>query len=419
MALPNNILENVQTYNKADLAYLQNINCFVSTANTKYRDFQKANPANLGDTITFDKPPRFIANDGLVVSFQGVEQRVQSLTVDQSKNIGIDVSAQQLIFNLEEYMERFGKGAIEELGAVIESDIAGICETSPYRFFGNGVTPLASFNQLGSMMAFFRNFGSAKYGAKVYLSDIAIPDIIGSGLNQFVPGGKNGNEELRNSWELGEFNKAMWYTSNLLPEHISGSEGQAGVTLTVVSVVTNADGGITAITFSGTSAASDPLSVVAYDRFQFQDNVSGHPNIRFRTFTGHKPSACPVQFKAVTGAASTGGSQVTVTVDPVLQATVGKNQNITQQIVAGMQVKVLPSHRVGMVQSGNQFYVAIPPLPDCDPFMTSIEQDPDTAVSLRMYTGAQFGQNLYGTVHDAIWGKTQVSDNAMAVIFPL
>jgi hypothetical protein len=84
-----------------------------------------------------------------------------------------------------------------------------------------------------------------------------------------------------------------------------------------------------------------------------------------------------------------------------------------------MQVKVLPSHRVGMVQSGNQFYVAIPPLPDCDPFMTSVEQDPDTGVSLRMYTGAQFGQNLYGTVHDGIWGKTQVSDNAMAVIFPL
>jgi len=416
MPLPNNILQNVQTYNKADLAYLQNINCFVSTANTKYRDFQKANPANLGDTITFDKPPRFIANDGLVVSFQGVEQRVQSLTVDKSKNIGIDVSAQQLIFNLEDYMDRFGKGAIEELGAVIESDVAGICETSPYRFYGNGVTPVNSFNQLGQMMAFFRNYGAAKNDCKAYLSDIIIPDIIGSGLNQFVA---NDNEELRNSWELGAFNKTMWYSSNLLPEHISGSEGQAGVTLTVVSVTTDADGGITAITFSGTSAASDADSVKIYDRFQFQDNVSGHPNIRFRTFTGHKPSACPVQFKATANAASTGGSQVTVSIDPVLQANVGKNQNITQQIVAGMQVKVLPSHRVGMVQSGNQFYVAIPPLPDCDPFMTSVEQDPDTGVALRMYTGAQFGQNLYGTVHDAIWGKTQVSDNAMAIIFPL
>ncbi len=416
MALPNNIVQNVQTYNKADLAYLQNNNCFLSTANKKYRDFEKANPANLGDTITFDKPPRFVAADGLVVSFQGVEQRVQSLTVDKSKNVGIDISAQQLIFNLEEYMSRFGKGAIEELGAVIESDVAGLCESAPYRFFGNGVTPIASFNQLASALAFFRNFGAAKDNTKGYLSDIAIPDIVGSGLNQFVPAG---NEELRNSWELGAFSKCEWYESNLLPEHISGTEGQAGSTLTVVSTTSNSDGGVITITFSGTSAATDADSVHLYDRFQFQDNVSGQPNLRFRTFTGHKPSACPVQFKATAPAASTGGSQVTVSIDPPLQATSGKNQNITQQIVAGMQVKVLPSHRVGMIQSGNQFYLAMPPLPDTDPFTSSVVVDMDTGASLRMYTGAQFGQNLYGTVHDSIWGKTQVSDNAMAVIFPL
>ena len=416
MALPNNIVQNVQTYNKADLAYLQNNNCFISTANKKYRNFQEANPANLGDTITFDKPPRFIANDGLVVNFQGVEQRVQTLTVNKSKNVGIDVSAQQLIFNLEEYMERFGKGAIEELGAVVEADLAGLCESSPYRFYGNGVTPINSFNQLGQMLAFFRNFGSAKDATKVYMSDIVIPDIVGSGLNQFVP---VGNEELRNSWELGMFNKAEWYESNLLPQHISGTEGQVGSTLTVVSVVTDANGAVTAITFSGCNAANDPLSVVQYDRFQFQDNVAGYNNLRFRTFTGHFPSSCPVQFLAAAGASSDGSSQVTVTLTKPLQATNGRNQNITQQIVAGMQVKVLPSHRVGMVQSGNQFYAAIPPLPDCDPFTTSNATDMETGANLRLYTGAQFGQNLYGTVHDIIWGKTQVDDNAMAVIFPL
>lgn len=416
MALPNNIVQNVETYNMADLAYLQNDNCFIATANKKYQDFQKANPANLGATITFDKPARFVANDGLVVNFQGVEQRVQSLTVDRAKNIGLDISAQELIFNLEDYMERFGKSAIKELGAVVESDIAGLCESAPYRFYGNGITPINSFNQLGQMLAFFRNFGAARDMTRGYLSDIIVPDIVGSGLNQFVP---QGNEELRNSWELGAFSKCEWYESNLLPEHISGSEGQAGVTLTVVSVVTNTDGGVIAITFSGTSAASDADSVKLYDRFQFQDNVAGFQNIRFRTFEGHKPSACPVQFKATAAAASDGISQVTVSIDPPLQAANGKNQNITQQIVAGMQVKVLPSHRVGMVQSGNQMYAAIPPLPDCDPFTTSVVTDMDTGASLRMYTGAQFGQNLYGTVHDIIWGKTQVSDNAIALIFPL
>jgi len=416
MAVPNNILQNVQTYNKADLAYLLNLYCFLGTSNKKYNDFQKANPANLGDTITFDKPPRFVANDGLVVNFQGVEQRVQTLTVDQAKNVGIAVTSQQLIFNLEDYMDRFGKSAVEELGSVVEQDIASVCETVPYRFYGDGLTPINSFGQLAEALALFRNFGAAKNMTRGYLQDIAVPAITNSGLNQFA---MNRNNELANSWELGPFSNCDWYQSNLLTTHIAGSEGEEGTTLTVVSFTQNADGGIITITFSGTSSASDASSVKAYDRFQFQDNVSSYPNVRFRTFIGHAPSNVPVQFKAVSDAASTGGSQVTVTIDPPLQAASGKNQNITTQIVAGMQVKVLPSHKVGMIQSGNQFYVAMPPLPDQDPFATSVVTDESSGASLRMYTGAQFGQNSQGTVHDCIWGKTMVSDNSMALIFPM
>lgn len=416
MALPNNILQNVITYNKADLAYLLNRNCFIHTANKKYKDFQKANPANLGDTISFDKPPRFTANDGLVVNFEGVEQRVQNLVVDKSKNVPISLSAQQMIFNVEDYMERFGKGAIDELGAVVEADVAEVCVTQPYRFYGDGLTPITSFGQLAEALAMFRNFGAARDATKGYLSDIVVPGIVNSGLNQFA---QNRNNEMANSWEIGMFSQCEWYESNLLPIHIAGTEGQAQTTLTVVSVTTNADGAVTAITFSGTSAASDADSVKQYDKFQFLDNVAGQQNIRFRTFTGHLPSAVPVQFKATADAGSTAGSQVTVTIDPPLQASSGKNQNITRSITAGMQARALPSHRAGMIQSGNQFYLAMPQLPDQDPFTTANYTDPDTGASLRMYTGTLFGQNQQGTVHDCIWGKTQVSDNAMSVIFPL
>lgn len=415
MAVPNNILQNVATYNKADLAFLLNRYAFIATSNKKYNDFQKANPANLGDTITFDKPPRFVANAGLVVNFQGVEQRVQTLTVDKSLNVGIAVTAQQLVFNLEDYMDRFGKAAVEELGTDVESDIASLCETTPYRFYGDGFTPINSFGQLAQALALFRNFGAANYMTRGYLSDIAIPGIVNTGLNQFA---LNRNNETANSWELGDFSQCSWYSSNLLPLHVSGSEGQAQTTLTVVSTVQNAEGGVISITFSGASAASDANSVKQYDRFQFQDNVSGRPNMRFMIFIGHKPSSNPVQFLATADAASTGGSQVTVTIDPPLQAASGKNQNINNAIVAGMQVKALPNFRAGMIQSGDQFYVAMPPLPDQDPFTTSVVTDQSSGASLRMYTGAQFGQNSQGTVHDVIWGKTQVSDNAMAIIFP-
>lgn len=414
--LPNNILQNVETYNKAQLAYLENLNCFLSTANKKFQDFREAQPANLGDTITFDKTPRFSVNDGLVANFEGVEQRVQKLTVDQAKNVNMAIGSRELTLNVDEYMERFGRAATEELAAVIEGDIADVCRTQPYRFFGNGKTPINSFEQLAQALALFRNFGAAHYNTKGYLEDTSIPGITNNGLNQFVP---NRNEELANSWELGTFSQCEWYQSNLLPVHTAGTEGEQDTLLTVDSVTKDANGAVTSITFSGTNSANDADSVKQFDRFQFQDNVSGQPDLRFLTFTGHLVSANPVQFQATADAASDGSNKVTVSITPSLQATSGKNQNINNEIVAGMQVKVLPSHRVGMIQSGNQFYVAMPQLPDQDPYKTSVVTDDDTGASMRMYTGTLFGQNIQGTVIDAIWGKTAVPDNCMAMIFPL
>ena len=69
--------------------------------------------------------------------------------------------------------------------------------------------------------------------------------------------------------------------------------------------------------------------------------------MRYLTFIGHKVSANPVQFRATANAGSTAGSQVTVNVYPPLKASAGKDQNINNEIAAGMQVSVLPSHRAG------------------------------------------------------------------------
>lgn len=418
MTLPTNTLQTVQTFNEVNLAYLQNLSPFLSTSNKKFKDFQTANPSNLGATIGFDKPPRFRAGNSLVVNFQGVEQRVQTLTVDKPFSIGMNVSAEELIFNIDpmNYMDRFGRAAVQELGAVVESDIASLCVSAPYRFYGNGITPINSSEQLASALALFRNYGAAPTETKGYLSDIAIPSIVGSNLNQFA---MNRNNEEANSWELGDFSNCSWYSSNLLPVHTAGTEGVQQATLTVVSTTTDADGAVTAITFSGCTSASDADSIKENDKGQFQDGVSGQADLRYLTWTGHKVSANPVQFRVTADAASTGASQVTVTVDPPLQANADKNQNINRAIVAGQQVKFLPSHRAGMIQSGNQFYVAMPKLPSTAPYTSSTVMDKDTGASMRMYTGAGFGNNEYGSVIDCILGYTQVSDNAMSVIFPL
>ncbi len=404
--MPTNILQQVITYNESNLALLLNSFAFISTANMKFSRFNDDIPKNLGDTVSFDLPPRFTTTNSLVVTFQSAEQRVQNLTVDQQASTAYEFTAQQFIFNVRDYMEKFGKSAVSEIGTQVETNVAENAETHTFRFYGDGVTPISTYLQLANALAFFRNFGAAKDNTMGYLSDLTFPQIVNSGLNQFTL--DRGNREAM-SWEIGAFSNCKWYQSNLLKTHIAGTEGNAGATLTVVSVVSNADGGVIQIVFSGTTAASD----------QFSDGVAGRTDLRFRTFIGHVVSQSPVQFRATANAASTAGSQVTVDIYPPLKASAGKNQNINTAIVAGMQVTVLPDHRCGLIMSGNPLFLAMPRLPEEVPYPTSVQMDPDSGASIRQYYGSLFGQNQRGMVHDIIWGSTLVDEYAMMVALPV
>lgn len=412
MAVPNNILQQVQTYQLSNLAYLQNLNCFVATANTKFKNFEKLT-ANLGDTVTFDLPPRFTTAASLVATFQSADQRVENLTVDKAINVSYAFTAQQFIFNVEDYMNQFGKAAVMEMSAEIEADIATVCVEAPYRFYGDGVTQINSYGQLAAALAMYRNYGAAKDNTKFYLSDIAQSAIVNTGLNQFVP---RRNDEIANSWDVGNFDRAEFYVSNLLPVHTAGTIGEDGTVLTVVSVVKDANDAVIQIVFSG--AGTDADAIKEFDKGQFVDGVSGQPNLRYLTFIGHKVSSNPVQFKVTADAASSAGN-VTVDVYPPLKASAGNTRNLNFEIAAGMQVTFLPSHRAGVITAGNPLFLGMPMLPEEVPFPTGNEVDPDTGVSLRMYYGSLFGQNQRGMIHDAIWGKKLVPEYAMSVIFPL
>jgi len=415
-----NILQQVATYQESDLAYLINLNCFVTTANTKFKNFENE-IGNLGDTVTFDRTPRYVTNNSLVITAQASVQRVQTLTVDNAQNVAYNFTSQQILFNVDEYWDKFAKSAVEELSANVEASVANVCVQNTFRFYGDGVTQITTFNQLAKMLSFYRNFGAPKNSTKGFLSDIAVPDIVGSGLNQFAT---KRNDETAMSWEVGSFSRCEWYQSNLLPVHLAGTEGIEGSVLTVVSTTKNTNGEITAITFSGTDAALDAASVLQYDKFQFSDNIVGFTNLRFLTFIGHFQSASPVQFASASVAASTAGQQVTVTLYPpllpgALQAASSDTMNINVDIIAGMQATVLPSHRAGVVHAGEPVFLAMPKLPTQEPFYSASEYDEDTGVAMRCYWGTVLGQNLQVMAHDCIWGYTMVPEFAMSVIFPL
>jgi hypothetical protein len=411
-----------------------NLCCHLSTANTRFKDFDKIQ-ANLGSTVTFDLPPRFTSTQGLVASFQPAVQRVLNLAVDQSNNVSFEVTSQQRIFNLEkgeeDYMRVFGKSAIAQLANLVEGNVAlnwASAVTSqttntlntfsgPYRFFGNGSTAITSYQQLAQFVMLFKNYGSVAEGMKIYLPDTIVPAVVGNGLNQFAP---HRNDEIAMSWEIGDFGtpRVEYYQSNLMPIHTSGNTGVNGSTLTVISTNDPTGQNVTQITCSG-ATASDTNAVYSGDVFQFADGVSGLPNMRYLTFIGQYPSANPVQFRVTANASANASGNVVLNITPALNWAGGATQNLNNAIVPGMQILTFPSHRCGGILGGDAFYVSMPQLPEQSPYDTANEYDPITGASLRLTYGSLFGQNQTGMIYDETHGSVLVPEYTGRILVPL
>lgn len=441
-SLPENILRAVQTWQPSGLAYFENLMCFGEQANKKFKDFQKME-GNLGSTVTFDVPPDSIGANGLVATFQGSTQKLESLTCDQAYNVSRMFTNQQDVFNLEstKYMDVFGKADVEELASSIEANLAlnthsavpvmsvdengqsvptGALhtESGPYRFYGDGSTAINSYQQLQQAVTNFKNPG-APQNIKVILPDVIVPSVVGSSLTQFVP---SRNDDIAMSWEIGDFGtpRVKYLQSNLLPTHISGTVGNSADPNNILTVVSTNDPtgkNVTQITFSS-PITTDAQAVLAGDVFQFLWNISGQQNLYLLTYRGHVVSSQPVQNRATVDAALSGG-QVTVTLATPLIWSPGPAQNINVPITAGMKVQVMPSHKCGLVLGGDAFFLAMPQLPDEAPYPTMSKNDPDTGFSLRMYYGSVFGKNQRGMIYDNTWGSHMVPKYCMRMLFPL
>ena len=442
MALPQNTLQTVQLYIKTELAFLSNEYWGIENANKSLEEFNDR-PGNLGDSITFDTTPRFISYNGLVITQQPSVQRFQTLVCSQAKNVSMGYTDEQYIFNVKDYMREFGTAACEELGTAIETDIllnivsgvVGINPNSsqylipqihsgPYRFYGNGTDPINSYGQLAQAWANFTSYGAAKSKKRGVIPTNYVPPIVNSGLNQFVP---ERNDEIATSWALGRFAgmNVDWNQSNLLPVHIAGTIGNATAPNNVMTVVSTNDPtgiNVTQITFTEPTSGTDANAIKAGDLFQFNDGISGKPNMRFLTFIGRHVTSLPVQFRATADAATVAGT-VVVNIETIngvgLVSAANQNQNINNAIQAGMTVTPVPSHQAGWMDAGDSFYLAMPKLPDQSPFDTVYYRDPESGAGIRHYWGTQFGMDNKAYVRDDVWGSTLVSEDSMRLIFPL
>jgi hypothetical protein len=416
MSAVSNTLVQVIEYTKSGLGLLENSNPFIANVNKKYKDFQKQYPMNKGATISWDAPPRMIAQDSLIVTFTGVQQRQFSMTVDQEAAVPFAFTAQEQIFNVDDYMNVFGKSAIATLASKVGRNLALNAINHTYRavdFTQGGVT---NISQYASMLEKLRNVGASMDGeAKIYIPDIGVSQVVSSMLNQFVTGE---NEKLRNSWDLGSLrvSNARFYQSNLLPIHTAGDAGQNQRTLTFVSI--NGDG--TAITFSGAgTSVTDSLKegdIITIDA------TSGQ-GLYFLQAIGGGVSQQKVQVRVTADADSNGSGNVVAQVYPALidieNNPTDVNANINIPLTTSMTATVANSHRAGFAYTDNPFYMGMPKLPDEDPYKTASVMHEKTGTSLRMYTGSVFAQNQRGSVYDCIWGSTLIDEYAIRLMFPV
>lgn len=421
-----NIFKAVATYQPGELGVLRNTCPMLATANKKFKDFQNLT-GNLGTSVTFDLPPKSIARDSLKVEFTASEQLFETLTVDTEVSTARQITPDQLIYNdMDNYMKTFGRSDMLTLGTKIERNFAAGCVSAfvnkagsknslsgPFRFFGDGSTPINSYQQLAQNIANWKALGSSEE-LKVYLPNTVVPAIIGTGLNQFAP---ERNNKIAMSWEIGTFQNVTYYSSTCLPIHDAGNVGNDGDVLTVTATSDPTGAAITTITFSGAtgSGGTDPSAIKAGDLVEFT-RASG---LRALQYYGNGATNQLVQFRATANAASSGGN-VTITVLPTLVATSGSlNQNININIVAGMTARVLPSHQAGLLVDSNAMFLAMPKMPDASPYASASSIDPQTGISLRSYHGMTPFDPTYGYVHDGIYGAHIVPRWSQRLIFPL
>lgn len=416
MSTPSNFFVQVQEWAFAGLAFLGNYGAAIHESNKLFENFNTLT-ANRGDTVNFELTPRYSSNEGLVAVDQPTTQRLASLTCSEAQNVSFAMTSNQFLFNMSDYLPRAVKGAVEELASKIEENVLQVAETSPYRFFGDGYTPLNSYPQLAQMIAFYRNYGAPRGNVKVFLPDLIEPQITGSGQNQFV---MRRNEETAHNWVVGDFSDAEFFRTNLLPIHTAGNVGNTiNNVLTVVSTNDPTGNNITSITFSG-AAANDLNAILANDSLYFLDGVSGFPNLRYLTFIGQHVSGNPVQMRATSSAASDGAGNVTINIDPPLCATAGNaNQNIKFNIVAGMQVRVLPDHLCGLMYGGDALMLAMPKMPEYIPFDSTSATDEDTGAAMRMTWYTIPGQDQFKMTVDQTWGKQLPGEYALKFVIPL
>lgn len=419
MALSDNVLVAVETYVDAGLPMLNNIAPIIGLSNKKFQNFNETVYNNRGTTVTFKVVPQFVAYPTLDFEssgFQGVQEQLISLTINDPWGIPIAFTNNQLIASVENDLERFAKSTIAELGSKIEASVSrNVILNNTYRAYGTGTQSLTSIQDYVLATANLRDTGTATFDSRIIAPNIEIVQVVNTMLNQFVP---TRNDTVGNSWSLGTYNGTEFYTSNLLPIQIAGTCGDNQDVLTLTAV----DPTGTLLTFTGVTDNTNCLRAGDIITLDYPGNATP-VGLFYLTYFGHIQSSQKVQVLVTETVSGTTGT-VTVEVFPALisdplDPLSNINLDLTD-LYGTLKAQSTPSHRAGLLYTGDSLFLAMPRLADTDPWKGLTKTDQVTGASVRCYYGkVGMTKDQYGFIFDSINGSTIDPRYAMRLVYPL
>lgn len=419
-----NVLRQVETYQKAGIKLLTNSCALLDSSDKKFQNFQDY-AGNLGSSVTFEIAPKMAATDSLTATFAPVQQRYITLSVDKAASTSFGFTTQQCIYyDALEYSEKFGMSAINVMGSKIEASLGQTLLDNTFRFYGDGKTDISSYSKMAEMVKYFENYGSVKSNYEAFIPDIEAGAIVSTGLQQFVP---KRNEEDIKQWQLGYFANTLWSESNLLPIHYAGKIGQANQSgpdciITVVSVDDPTGNYVTSATCTVESTWSNQSGLILKN--DVAQLLDGYPSPtyknRYTVWNAQAVSRNRVQLAASKDSVPAVGTSIVFNFRPALcWVPTNPNYNTELPITAGVKIQFLPSHRAGFMMSGKPLYVGMPKLNEMIPYPTANQIDPETGAFVRMYLGSGFGLGTTSMVYDTIYGSTAIPEQVMRILFPL
>lgn len=365
-------------------------NTFLATANRKYDTMYSDSTYDAGATVNIRLDNQFIVKRGETVTASDIKETNDTITLQPLYSVPVTYTTTDLSTKLRvNWTERVFKPAVRALAAEVNKDIAAAAATDLYIHNGTPGTPISTFATVDGVGATMEERGISP--AQPWYMTLGPRD--SSSLKSSLQNAFNTtlNTEISLRSRLGRLSYFDMFTDQSIATHIPYTAG----VMTATSIQVNADvtsgdtivlKGLT-VSITGIFKAGDVIQIAGVESVNRVNRVS----------TGQD-----MQFVVTADADSTAGGLATLTVSPsIISDVADPNRNVTGTVledsvvlvngVDGTVVQV--NHKANVGYNENGLYVVTPRLARLDTPESSVFNDSESGLSLRVSKSAEILEN--------------------------